>query len=300
MGDVKWGEDLLGLDLTKQASGEMTVIPSRAGSARESTRLEALIAAPQELVYFTERGAGPPLLLVHGLMVTGEMFEPVLDRFASEHHLIIPDLRGHGRSRRLPPPYTARQLAADISALLDHLGIESAAVLGYSQGGAIAQQLALDDPTRCNRLVLGCTYAHNMATRREWVEGHVAPFLVRLLGPRRLGALGAALGAKDMDKERAAWLVGLMADQDRKLMVAAWKETMAFDSRQRLAEIACPTLIVAGSDDQGVPMHHAEMLRDGIRGSKLVVIAGAGHDLIWTHSDEFVRITEEFLQAAGP
>jgi pimeloyl-ACP methyl ester carboxylesterase len=255
--------------------------------------------ASSELVYFTERGSGPPLLLVHGLMATGEMFEPVVDRFASEHHLIIPDLRGHGRSKRLPPPYTVRQLAADLSRLLDHRGIQSTAVLGYSQGGAIAQQLALDHPEQCSRLVLGCTYAYNMATRREWVEGHVAPVLVRVLGPRRLAALGAALGAKELGKDRAEWLVNLMADQDRMLMVSAWKEAMAFDSRQRLSEIACPTLIVAGSDDQGVPMHHAEMLHNGIRGSKLVVIAGAGHDLIWTHPIEFVRVTEEFLAGTG-
>src|ERR1700690_1595806 len=88
-----------------------------------------------DLLYFTERGSGPPLLLVHGLMVTGEMFEPVIDRLATRHRVIVPDLRGHGRSRGLPPPYTTQQLASDLSRLLDHLGIESAAVLGYSQGG---------------------------------------------------------------------------------------------------------------------------------------------------------------------
>jgi pimeloyl-ACP methyl ester carboxylesterase len=232
-------------------------------------------------------------------MVSGEMFEPVVDRFATEHRLIIPDLRGHGRSRRLPPPYTVRQLASDLSRLLDHLGVESVAVLGYSQGGAIAQQLAIDHPEQCNRLVLGCTYAHNMATLRERIEGHVAPFLVRVLGTRRFGALGAALGAQELDKDRAEWLVNLMGDQDRKLMVSAWNETMAFDSRPRLAEIECPTLIVAGSDDQAVPMHHANMLHDGIQGSQLVVIDGARHTLIWTHPDEFVRVTEAFL-GAGP
>jgi pimeloyl-ACP methyl ester carboxylesterase len=252
-----------------------------------------------ERLYFTERGSGPPLLLVHGLMMTGDMFAPVLDRFATNHRVIVPDLRGHGRSRALPPPYTAQRLAADLVGVLQHLGVESAAVLGYSQGGAIAQQLALDWPQHCNRLVLGCTYAFNMATPREQVEGHVAPFLVRVLGPRRFAQLGVSLGAKELSKERAAWLVSLIANQDRKLMVAAWNETMAFDSRRRLAEIMCPTLIVAGSDDQAVPMHHARMLHEGIRGSKLVVIEGAGHTLIWTHSDEFVRVTEEFLLSSS-
>src|ERR1700682_3746080 len=107
-----------------------------------------------DMLYCTDRGSGPPLLLVHGLMVSGEMFDTVVDQFARRHRVIVPDLRGHGRSRNLPPPYTVRQLAADLSRLLDHLGIESTAVLGYSQGGAVAQQLALDHPEQCHRLVL--------------------------------------------------------------------------------------------------------------------------------------------------
>jgi 3-oxoadipate enol-lactonase len=232
-------------------------------------------------------------------MVTGEMFEPVVDQFATRHRVIVPDLRGHGRSRALPPPYTVRQLATDLSRLLDHLGVESTAVLGYSQGGAVAQQLALDHPEQCHRLVLACTYAFNMATPRETLEGHVTPVLVRVLGPRRFAKLGVSLGAKELGKERAHWLAGLMGDQDRKLMVSAWKETMRFDSRKRLAEISCPTFVLAGSQDQAVPMHHAEMLHAAITGSQLAVVDGAGHTLIWSHPDEFVRLVEEFLGTAG-
>jgi pimeloyl-ACP methyl ester carboxylesterase len=58
---------------------------------------------PSESLYFTEHGSGPPLLLVHGLMVSGEMFEPVIERLAARHRVVVPDLRGHGRSRGLPP-----------------------------------------------------------------------------------------------------------------------------------------------------------------------------------------------------
>jgi len=118
--------------------------------------------APSELLYYTyytERGSGPPLLLVHGLMVTDEMFEPVVGQLATRHRMVVPDLR-------------------------DHLGIDATAVLGYSQGGAIAQQLVLDHPRRCERLVLACTYAFNMATPREWLEGHLVPLLLHVLGMR--------------------------------------------------------------------------------------------------------------------
>jgi pimeloyl-ACP methyl ester carboxylesterase len=258
--------------------------------------MSSALASP-ELLYFTERGSGPPLLLVHGLMVTGEMFQPVIGQLATRHRVIVPDLRGHGRSRGLPPPYTAAQLAGDLLRLLDHLGIDATAVLGYSQGGAIAQQLALDDPKRCDRLVLACTYAFNMATPREWLEGHLVPLLLRVLGTRGLAKLVVSQATKQLGKQRADWLVGLIADQDRNLMGAAWRETMAFDSRRRLAEIACPTLVVAAADDRGVPLHHARMLHEGIPGSQLVIIDGADHALIWTHPDEFLRVTEEFLGA---
>ena len=108
-------------------------------------------------------------------MVTGEMFDGVVDHFAARHRVVVPDLRGHGRSRGLPPPYTVTQSSPRICrSLLHHLGIASAAVLGYSQGGAVAQQLALDHAAQCSRLVLACTYAFNMTSLREKIEGHVA------------------------------------------------------------------------------------------------------------------------------
>lgn len=253
--------------------------------------------ASSELLYFTERGSGPPLLLVHGLMVSGEMFAPVIEHFATRQRVIVPDLRGHGRSRGLPPPYNAAQLASDLARLLDHLDIDSTAVLGYSQGGAIAQQLVLDHPKRCDRLVLACTYAFNMATTREWLEGHLTPLLIRVLGMRRLANLVVSQSMLQLDQERANRLAGLIADQDSTLMLTAWKETMAFDSRKRLTEIRCPTLVIAGSNDQGVPIHHAKMLHDGIPGSQLVIVDGADHALLWTHTDELVRATDEFLEA---
>ena len=95
-----------------------------------------------------EFGAGAPLLLLHGLMVTGDMFRPIVAALASEHRLIVPDLRGHGRSGNLPGPYTTEQLAADLPDLLDRLGLGTVDILGYSHGGAVAQQFAFDHPRR--------------------------------------------------------------------------------------------------------------------------------------------------------
>jgi pimeloyl-ACP methyl ester carboxylesterase len=104
-----------------------------------------------------------------------------------------------------------------------------------------------------------------------------------------------AVSRRQLGKERADWVVGVVGNQDRKLMVSAGRGAIAFDSRRRLAEIKCPTLVLAASNDKTVPRHHAKMLHDGITGSQLVIIDGASHVLIWTYPDEFVRVTDEFL-----
>lgn len=229
-------------------------------------------------------------------MITGEMFEPVIEQLEGRHHVIVPDLRGSGKSRELPPPYTVEQQAADLARLLDGLGIDSADVLGYSQGGAVAQQFALDYPSRVRRLVLSNTYAHNMASLREKIEGRSAGLLISILGMRRFAKFIIAHGLKRVSRERAQWVMNLIADQDPRLMVIAWKAAMAFDSRRRLGEIKCPTLVVAGADDDAVPMHHATMLHEGIAGSKLVVIDNADHALVWAKPNEWAQTVISFLE----
>jgi pimeloyl-ACP methyl ester carboxylesterase len=251
---------------------------------------------PDTTLHHVERGSGRALLLVHGVMITGEMFEPVLDRLAASHRVIVPDLRGHGRSRRLPPPYSAARLAQDLVDLLDHLGVDATDVVGYSQGGAVAQQLALDHPARCRRLVLACTYAYNMATLRERLEGHAAPLLIRLLGMPRFARLVIAHGLKRVERSRADWVAALIGRQDTALMIAAWREAMRFDSRPRLGAIRCPTLVLAGGVDTAVPMHHARQLHEGIPGSRLVVLEDGDHALIWAIPDAFADAVASFLE----
>jgi pimeloyl-ACP methyl ester carboxylesterase len=108
----------------------------------------------------------------------------------------------------------------------------------------------------------------------------MTPAPLRVLDMRRFAQLVMAQGMQELDEAGAQWPVNLMTSQDRTLVSAAWKETMAFESRPRLAAIACPTLVVAGARDRAVPLHHARMLHAGIQGAQLVVIVGAGHSLI--------------------
>ena len=180
--------------------------------------------------------------------------------------------------------------------LLDTLGMGQADVLGYSQGGAVAQQFARAHPGRVRRLVLACTYAHNALSPRERLEGWLTPWLLRALGPGRLAALvGRAGGGAPLSPEQIAVLRRLLAANDRRRAVAAYRALLAFDSRGWLGEIAAPTLVVCGAADTAVPRWHAELLARGIRGAELRVVPGAGHFLIWTHPDRLVEHVEEWL-----
>ncbi len=249
-------------------------------------------------------GGGPPLVLVHGLAVSGEMFAPIVPALARSHRLVIPDLRGQGASGSLPGPFTPQQLTNDLAGLLRNLGLRRAAVLGYSQGGPIAMQLLHDHPDLVGRLILVCTYAFNMATRRERFEGRLAPWMFRILGPRRMGQMiKGALGGTPLTKEQAEWIAALVAETPRKAAVRLAQGAMAFDGRSWLANIGVPSLVITGAEDKAVPVHHGAMLARGIPGAHLVEVAGAGHFLICTHPQELVQIVEDWFgqtEKTGP
>jgi pimeloyl-ACP methyl ester carboxylesterase len=238
-------------------------------------------------ILYEKMGGGEPLLLVHGLMATGEIFGPVIDAFARRHTVVVPDLRGHGRSMHLEGPLTVEQHVRDLIRSIDHLDIQGTDVLGYSQGGAVALQIAHDHPERVRRLVLVNTFAHNGLTVRERLQNRVSLWALRLLGTgtlARIAARAVAGEGKPLTPEQARHL----------------REMISFDARPWLEAIPSPALIIRGSEDTAVPRPHAEMLADGIHDAQLVVIEGAGHALVWTHPKELVEEVERWLNKPDP
>jgi 3-oxoadipate enol-lactonase len=96
--------------------------------------------------------------------------------------------------------------------------------------------------------------------------------------------------------DQAKLLETMIVSNEKLLMLEAAKAMLSFDSRARLGEIRCPTLILAGACDTAVPLHHARMLAQGITGAKLHVVPNAGHEMIFTRGSEFVGAVEVFLR----
>jgi pimeloyl-ACP methyl ester carboxylesterase len=255
-----------------------------------------------EALYIAERGDGPTVVLLHGLMATGEMFRWLAEPLAARFRLIVPDLPGHGRSVAVPGPYTVEAMATRVAAALERRGIRNAHIMGYSHGGTVAQQLARDAAHLVRSLALVATYAYNTATRRERVEGWLAPRMVRLFGMRRLAALVARPGTgggPPLAPDQVTWLRGMLAGNDAAAMALAAAELSGFDSRPWLNQLRVPTLVVSGGQDTAVPAHHSTMLARGIPGARTATIAEAGHTMIWTHRDRLAQILTSWWDDVG-
>src|SRR3954463_1021408 len=99
-------------------------------------------------LYYETLGAGPPLILLHGGLGSGEMFGPILPLLVEHHQLFLVDLQGHGRTADIDRPIDVRLMADDIAALINHLGLDHPDLLGYSLGGGVALQTAVNYPEK--------------------------------------------------------------------------------------------------------------------------------------------------------
>ena len=251
-------------------------------------------------VFYRVVGDGEPLLLLHGVMAAGAMFDPLVELLQDRFRMLIPDLRGHGRSGDLVGPYDVQTLASDLDVVLADARFDRCAVMGYSHGGAVAQQLARNRPVVVSRLILACTYACNVSTLRERVECGVFLALLRLFDPGTLAKLimrpskPSATGAVGLTSEQAAWLRSMLAANRGSAMRGAVRGLVTFDSRPWLGEIGAPTLVDGGTHDEAVPRHHFDTLVGEIPGAVGRLVERAGHTLVWTHTREFADIIAAF------
>lgn len=244
---------------------------------------------PRGPIAYVRRGAGEPLLLVHGVSGHHRMWgEPFLTALAERFDVVAFDHRGIGRSWRVEEEFTVADLAGDALAVLDHLGWGSAHVLGASMGGAVAQELVLAHPERVRRLVLGCTWAGGDDTFGVHAPNFVAS---ATCGQRRL-AIDLMVEANlspgfstqpGRYEEFAAAAVSVRVPGP--VTVLQMQAAQAHDARDRVGAIAVPTLVLHGTGDTVVLPGAGERLAELVPDAEVELFDGAGHLFFWEQPD---------------
>ena len=264
------------------------------------------IAANGIDLHYLAAGHGAPVVLLAGFGGDHLSWGLQFPAFRARHHVIAVDNRGCGRSSAPDVPYTSALMAADTIAVLDHLGIAAAHVVGASLGGMIAQELALAHPTRVLSLQLHAT------------TGRSDAYLRVLLDTWRV--VRAQLGREMVQQSIGLWLFGRRSFAERRELidmlmrqatVHAYAPTEIGFARQgealathgaldRLSVITCPTLITAGEDDVLVPPRFAHELAGRIPHAELHLIREAGHMWCWEKPEEFNTLALDFIAKHTP
>lgn len=222
-------------------------------------------------LYSVEKGAGEPLILLHGNGEDGSYFAQQIECFSRRFHVFAVDTRGHGHSPRGSAPFTIRQFAEDLHGFMDEKAIGRADLLGFSDGGNIALVFALRYPERVNRLVLN---GANLDA-----SGVKARYQI----PIELGYRAARLFAGRSEKARRnAEMLGLMVNDP------------AIDP-EALCAVKSKTLVIAGTRDM-IRERHTRLIAEKIPGAQLVLLPGS-HFIAAETPEAFNQTVAAFLQA---
>ena len=229
-------------------------------------------------MYYEDRGEGEPLLLLHGGMGIGADWRHVFPADPDGYRVIVPDLRGHGRSTNPPRTFTFRQCAQDVLALVDHLRLPRVKAIGMSMGAKTLLHAATMRPDALSAMVLVSATPRFPDTLRLAASQFTPEALARLTRAER-----DALHARHAHGDDQ-----LAALYEMTLGFAASYDDMAFTAAE-LRTITARTLIVHGDRDALYPLELAVELYRGIPGSALWVVPNGGHGPIFGASAEAFR-----------
>ncbi|CAL9367295.1 alpha/beta fold hydrolase [Streptomyces sp. enrichment culture] len=264
--------------------------------------LRFFASADGDLAY-RDTGSGPALVLLHGGFLDHRMWDDQVAALAATHRVVVPDARGHGASANATRPFRP---ADDVAALLRHLGIDSAVLVGLSMGGGTAVDTALEHPGLVRALVVSGAGTSEPDFRDPWTTSVLADW-------------GRALAAGDVDAWLEAFLrfvpgphrtmedvdPGVVRRQRDMALGTVRKHTAAEpdlrvpvpDTWQRIAAVGVPVLAVRGGVDSEDHLRMADRLARTVAHGRSVTVEGTAHYPNMERPDAFNEIVADFLDA---
>ena len=231
-------------------------------------------------IYYETYGEGDPVILIHGGLGNGKYFVNQIHALQDKYQLIVMDSRGHGRSSFDDKPITYELMASDVLALMDHLHIARASIVGWSDGGIIGLEIAIHHPDRLNKVV---AYGANFD-----------PSGVRL-------DVGSNAYFNAYIEKAAADYLALSPAPDR------WDEfltnigtmwaTLPNYTDDELKSITTPFLILDGANEEAIDLNQTKLMALLIPDAELKLMPDTGHFAMFEQPDEFNQIVIDYLAA---
>ena len=270
------------------------------------------ITLPQGTIHYRDEGSGPPIVFVHGALVDGRLWDPVVERLADRARCVVPDLPlgSHRTAMRRDADLSPHGLARLVAGVLDALDVRDVTLVGNDTGGALCQLVAGRHPERVGRLVLtNCDAFENFPPKafRPLVWAARAHLLTAALQPLRLARLrrlplayGLLTRRPLPDALLEAWVRPFLSDagvrRDARKLFAGVDRGILLDNAARLAEFDRPVLLAWAPRDPFFPIEDARRLAATFPDARIAEIADARAFVSWDQPDRLAELLREFVE----
>ncbi|HUJ63430.1 MAG TPA: alpha/beta hydrolase [Kofleriaceae bacterium] len=233
-------------------------------------------------IYYERFGKGEPVILLHGGLGNSDHWAYQVPELADRFDVIAIDSRGQGRSTRTRAAVSYDVMAGDVLAVMDHLKLPRAALVGWSDGGEIALKIAITHPDRVAKLfVFGVNYNADGSKPR---------------GSQRAATFAAYASKCRADYERMS-ATPRQFDQLVDWLMPVWRNPMGF-TKDQLRSIKAPTMVADGDHDEIIVLDQVEEMARLIPNARLEVFEDTSHFALWQDPDDFTRVLVAFLTAS--
>lgn len=252
-------------------------------------------------LWVTDKGAGPPVVLLHSLFFDSRLFEPVAPALVDEHRVLAVDVRDHGRSGGPDERWSLREAASEVERAVAQLAAGPVHVVGVSMGGMIALRWALAHPERVRSLgLVSTTHEPEVRARLHKAMAHgvrVGGRLVaRLLMPYTVDKMFS--DAWTDSPEADAWARRIATTEPSRLYRSAQAVFDRAGIGDRLDEVQAPSLVLVGAEDDAIPPSHGRRLAGALPDAEIVEVPDAGHLLPIEAADDVADELVHFLRRA--
>lgn len=253
-------------------------------------------------IYYEVHGEGEPLVLLNGIMMSHFSWRPFIPELSNDKKLILFDFLDQGKSDKLDGTQYKHDLQVGIlKALLDHLNIKKANVMGISYGGEIAMQFAIKYKEYVNKLIVFNTTSYTTPwlqdIGRAWINAaktYDPEMFYNVSIPYIYSPLFYTENNEWM-KERKEILYSVFNKEFLDAMIRLTESSERYDIRNELSEIESDTLIVGADYDYITPLLEQEYIHKNIKDSKFMMIKNCGHASMYEKPNEFISLINGFL-----